>query len=319
MMGVYNDYSDHLKSVYGEKVYKIPVSIPVTCPNRDGLLSNLGCTFCGDLGAGYQHVPDSISIEEQIENHKVHIIQKYNAHKFIAYFPNYSTTYLPLIDLKKYLEEACVKDVVRLALGTRPDCLNENYVRSLRELSQAKGIEISVELGLQIANYHVLHKINRQHTLAEYLMAMQLLNKYGLISCTHVILNLPNTDLIDTIETAKIISVMGSKEAKLHALYIVKGTSMAADYLSGKLVPGSEEEYIERAATFLEYLDPDIAIQRLIGRAPKSHTEFSNWSGKWWEIRELIKERLKQRESYQGHKCDYMRGKALEKFNAGFK
>lgn len=32
----YKAYSDYLKQRYGEKVYKLPISLPVTCPNRDG-------------------------------------------------------------------------------------------------------------------------------------------------------------------------------------------------------------------------------------------------------------------------------------------
>lgn len=41
----YRNYSDYLKERYGEKVYKIPVSLPVTCPNRDGCLSSGGLYF----------------------------------------------------------------------------------------------------------------------------------------------------------------------------------------------------------------------------------------------------------------------------------
>lgn len=34
------------------------------------------------------------------------------------------------------------------------------------------GVEITIELGLQTANYHTLLKINRGHTLAEYIDAV---------------------------------------------------------------------------------------------------------------------------------------------------
>ena len=48
---VYNTFSDYLKTRYGEKVYKLPVGLPVTCPNRDGTCGSGGCTFCGAIGA----------------------------------------------------------------------------------------------------------------------------------------------------------------------------------------------------------------------------------------------------------------------------
>ena len=37
----YKAYSTHLKELYGEKVYKLPVNLPVTCPNR---MDGDGCT-----------------------------------------------------------------------------------------------------------------------------------------------------------------------------------------------------------------------------------------------------------------------------------
>ena len=115
MTNRYNNYSDFLKNKYGVKVYKLPISIPVTCPNRDGTCGFDGCSFCGDIGAGYQHVPDTVGVKEQIAMHKGHIIDKYKAKKFIAYLQNYSNTYLPLATLEKYLLEACDEDVVRYA------------------------------------------------------------------------------------------------------------------------------------------------------------------------------------------------------------
>ena len=47
---VFYPYSSWLKQRYGEKVYKLPVNLPVSCPNRcDG---HGGCTFCSNLGGG---------------------------------------------------------------------------------------------------------------------------------------------------------------------------------------------------------------------------------------------------------------------------
>ena len=39
-MALYRTYSDYLKEKYNEKVYKIPIALPVTCPNRDGTLDS---------------------------------------------------------------------------------------------------------------------------------------------------------------------------------------------------------------------------------------------------------------------------------------
>ena len=47
-----------MREKYGEKVYKLPVNIPVSCPNRDGAIGTGGCSFCGEAGAGFENLPD---------------------------------------------------------------------------------------------------------------------------------------------------------------------------------------------------------------------------------------------------------------------
>jgi radical SAM superfamily enzyme len=42
-----NTIGRYWKKKYGEKVYKIPISISgFTCPNIDGTVAKGGCTFC---------------------------------------------------------------------------------------------------------------------------------------------------------------------------------------------------------------------------------------------------------------------------------
>ena len=65
---------------------------------------------------------------------------------------------------------------------------------------------------------------------------------------------------------------------------------------------------------FLEVLSPDIAVQRLIGRAPEANTLFTNWSMGWWKIRETIETRLTELDTWQGKRCDYLNGPAVKKF-----
>lgn len=93
---LYNVYSDYLKKKYGTKVYKLPVGLAVTCPNRDGQCGAGGCTFCGEIGAGYENLPAEMTVAEQIKVNMAHIAPKYKAEKFIAYFQNFSNTYLEI-------------------------------------------------------------------------------------------------------------------------------------------------------------------------------------------------------------------------------
>ncbi len=310
----YNIYSNYLRKRYGQKVYKLPISIPVTCPNRDGTCGYDGCVFCGEIGAGYENLPASITVEQQIAANKEHIGPKYKAEKFIPYFQNFSNTYLPVEKLQEYVRQACQKDVVAIALATRPDCIHERYLEMLLEIKEQYKVDISIELGLQTVNYHSLKKINRGHTLAEYIDAVNRIKKYGLEICTHLILNLPWDDMTDVIENAKILSALNIEQVKLHALYIVKDTLMARWYENEEFTLISKEEYIERVVTFLQYLHPDIVVQRLIGRAPESNTLFTNWQTGWWKIRDGIEKSMEERDVWQGKLCNFLHGSAVQKY-----
>ena len=311
---LYNVYSDYLKKKYGTKVYKLPVGLPVTCPNRDGQCGAGGCTFCGEIGAGYENLPAEMTVAEQIKVNMAHIAPKYKAEKFIDYFQNFSNTYLEIDKLKSYLEEACQKDVVAIALATRPDCVNEEYLKMLQKFKKEKNIDIIIELGLQTVNYHSLRKVNRGHSLAEFIDAVLRIKQYQLEVCVHLILNFPWDDLNDVIENAKILSSLKVDQVKLHALYIVKNTKMAEQYINGELTLIDKDEYKERVISFLEYLAKDIVVQRLIGRAPESNTLFSNWKTGWWKIRDDITKTMQERGCYQGRLCDYLNGKAVQRF-----
>ena len=62
----YKIYSEYLKSKYGEKVYKLPVNLPVTCPNKINGMG--GCTFCSEEGTGFEAMPSQKSVTEQLRS-----------------------------------------------------------------------------------------------------------------------------------------------------------------------------------------------------------------------------------------------------------
>jgi len=300
MIKLYNEYSTYLKEKYGEKVYKLPVNIPCTCPNRDGTIGYGGCTFCAEIGTGFEMLDNTISVKEQINRNMEYISKKYKANKFIAYFQNYTNTYLKLEEFKKYIHEAVMENVVEISVSTRPDCISDEYLEFLFYVQKKHGINISIELGLQTANYHTLIEINRGHTLAEFIDAVLRIKKYNFVICTHVILNLPGDDLSDTVETAKILSVLEIDQVKIHSLYIMENTVMGRMYKNNEIKVISKEEYIERVIVFLEHLNKDIVVQRLVGRAPKENSLFVNWNTSWWKIKDEILEKMTKEERFQG-------------------
>lgn len=312
---IYKVYSEYLVEKYGEKVYKVPINTYSTCPNRDGVVASGGCIFCGDDGGSFESRPKHYTIEEQIEANLEKISKKYKAKKFIMFFQYFSNTYLDFEKFQENIEKIIRNEVVEISISTRPDCINSIYLDYLKEIKEKYNIEVTIELGLQTANYHTLKKINRGHSLAEFIDSMNRINRYGLNSCCHIILDLPWDNMEDIIETSKIVSSLKVKEIKFHSLYVVKNTELEKMYQEDKVKLLNKEEYIERIAIFLEYLDPSIAVQRLIGRAPKEDTIVANWNTSWWKIKDEILEYMIDNNIYQGKKYDYLNGKALKKRN----
>lgn len=312
---VYKTYSRYLKDKFGEKVYKIPINLPVTCPNRDGNISKGGCTFCGEEGGSFGSLCNTLNVREQMDKNIDYIGRRYKAKKFIAYFQNFTNTYLELNKFKSYIRESIRENIVGISISTRPDCINDEYLEFLEEIQREHDLLITIELGLQTVNYHSLKKINRGHGLAEFIDASLRVKRYGFRVCAHLILNLPWDNRLDTKENAKTLSALGVDEIKLHALYIVKGTRLGDQYEKNEFDMITKEEYMSRVILFLEHLDPSVVVQRIIGRAPREHVLFVNWDTSWWKIRDDIVSKMVEKGSYQGKEFNYLNGKALRNMN----
>jgi hypothetical protein len=299
----YRKLSDYLKERYGERVQRIVIHGGFSCPNRDGTKSRGGCIYCDATGSGFTTLM-RLPIREQVMEMKKKY-EKRGIKKFIAYFQSFSNTYAPVEVLRERYEEALVDDsIIQLSVSTRPDLVSERVLDLFEEFK--KRVDVSVELGLQTANYRTLKKINRDHTLAEFVDAAVRVKRRGIELVVHVILNLPWDDMEDVVETAKILSALDVDGVKLHSLYVVERTKLAEMYKKGEIKICSLEEYIDRAITFLEYLSPNVVIHRLVADPPRKGTIFGNWGKSKIEIINMIEEELERRDTYQGKKFDYL-------------
>ena len=300
----YRKYSDFLREKFGEKVYKLPVKLDLTCPNRDGTCGVGGCIFCGEEGGSFEN--NFGTVREQILKNKDHIKNKYKANKYIAYFQNFTNTYMPFEDFKRVIEESLIEDVVGVSISTRPDYLPKKHLDFLEELN--KNYFVTVEIGLQTPNYHSLKKLNRGHGLSEFIDAALKLKKRNLNVCTHIIIGLPWDDDLDIVECAKILNVLNIDEVKIHALYILKDTALGKMYERGEIDPISLDDYKKKVILFLRNLKDDIIVERIIGRAPYEKSLFCNWNTSWWKIRDEIIEVMHENGYTQG---DLVKGEIL--------
>ncbi|MSS76856.1 TIGR01212 family radical SAM protein [Anaerococcus sp. AGMB00486] len=284
----YYPISEYYKNKYGQKVYKLPIKLSLTCPNRDGEAGFGGCIFCSESGGSFENLPSFFTVEKQLEINKNYIGSKYKVKKFIAYFQNFSNTYM---DYEKFKEVICACNknyIIAISISTRSDCITEKKLEFLEDFSKNTGIDIIIELGLQTANYKSLKILNRCEDLADFIKACNIIKKYNFNICTHVILSLPWDEKIDIIETARILNVLAVDEVKIHSLYIVKNTKLANMYKNNEFRMPRKEDYKNNVIIFLRYLNKNIAIQRLVGRAPSEDTIFCNWNSSWWVIRDEI-------------------------------
>lgn len=296
---LYYAYSEYLKDTYGEKVYKLPINLPITCPNRQNQKG--GCSFCAEVGTGFEARSNVLTVTQQLTQNCVHIEKKYHAHKFIAYFQNYTNTWMSIEDFRTYIHEAAIfPELVEISISTRPDCIKKEYLDILKDIKEVYGLNITIELGLQTVNYHTLSKINRGHGLAAFIAAVGLISNYDFRICTHIILNLPYDTMMDVKETVDIVSALPINIVKLHSLYIPRNTKLSYDYEHGTISICSSEEYLERLVYFIEHLRPDIAVERLFSRIPKEDSIFSNWGKSWWALMDEWQKTMRQRNSYQG-------------------
>ncbi len=310
MEGLYFRYSDLQKQLHGKKVYKLPVNYAVTCPNRDGKKGTGGCIFCSEKGSSHEAHDNYIDIAEQINKNKSYIGPRYGAELFDVYFQSYTNTYMPLELFKGMIHKATEDqaDVVGLSISTRPDCISTEYLDALKELREEKNISVTIELGLQSVNERTLEKLNRGHTLADYVQSVLMIRSYGFNVCTHLISTLPWDTAEDLIDAAKLLNVLCGygDSVKIHTLYIEEGTVIAKMYKEGEFEMPSMEEYILRTSGFLAHLRNDIAVSRLTGRISSENCVFSNWGRSHWVVEDALREYMKQNGLYQG--CSYKNG-----------
>ncbi|MBO5699310.1 MAG: TIGR01212 family radical SAM protein [Bacteroidaceae bacterium] len=298
---LYTDFSHFLKKFFDFKVQKISVNAGFTCPNRDGTVGWGGCTYCNNQTFNPDYCETHKTITQQIEEGKQFFARKYPDMKFLAYFQAYTNTYDQLDVLKaKYEEALAVDGVVGLVVGTRPDCVSDELLRYLKDLSAR--CFVLVEYGVESVSNETLLRINRGHTFEQAVDTIHRTAKIGLPVGAHFILGLPGESWDDIVRSASVISQLPLDTIKLHQLQIVRGTRMAREYQENPkdFTLFSADEYASLVVDFLEHLTTRIAVERFTSQSPAELLMAPNWGLKNYQFVELVKKKLRLRSSYQG-------------------
>ncbi|SFM08459.1 TIGR01212 family radical SAM protein [Salibacterium qingdaonense] len=295
----YHTWNHHLRSHFGEKIFKIPLDGGFTCPNRDGKAASGGCTFCSARGSGDFAGDRRDDLVKQFHEIKDRMHQKWKNGKYIGYFQAFSNTYAPVEELREMFEVILEQDgVVGLAIATRPDCLPDDVVEYLAELNERT--HLWVELGLQTVHESTADLINRAHDFECYKEGVNKLRAHGIRVCSHIIDGLPQESYEMMKETAAEVAKLDVQGIKIHLLHLLKHTPMVHQYEQGLLEFMDMEEYVNLVVDQIELLPPEMVIHRLTGDGPADLLIGPMWSLNKWEVLNAIDAELERRNSWQG-------------------
>ena len=295
----YNLFSRYLRERFGERVGKVTLDAGFSCPHRDRKAREGGCIYCENRGFSRNTTESLAPLDEQIRSGVVRLARRYKAKRFIAYFQAFTNTFGEVDALKdRYDVVRSFPEIVGLSIGTRPDCISEEKL----DLIEGYGDDymVWIEYGLQSANDDTLRRINRGHTVRDFVEAVEKTARRRIRTCAHVILGLPGEGRDEMMDTAACVASLPIEGIKLHHLHVVKGTRLEEMVRRGDYSPLFLDEYVGLACDFLERIPAGITVQRLCGEAPKELLVAPEWTKEKQTVISRIRAELGRRGSYQG-------------------
>jgi len=305
--------NEYCRRQFGEKLYKLSLNGGMTCPNRDGTLDTRGCIFCSAGGSGDFAPPAQLPVEQQIEEAKRRVENKFHGSRYIAYFQSYTNTYAPADRLRELFMPVITRgDIAVLSIATRPDCLDldaltvrsdddadrnacgkSEILKLLGDLNEIK--PVWVELGLQTSNERTAEYIRRGYKNEVYKEAVRVLNDLGIHVITHIILGLPGESENDMLASVRFAADCGTGGIKLQLLHVLAGTDLALDYENGMFRTLELEEYLDILSKCIELLPENTVVHRLTGDGPKKLLIAPAWSADKKRVLNAIRARLNLR------------------------
>lgn len=294
----YHTLNYFYRNRFGCKISKISLNGGFTCPNIDGTVSTGGCTYCSSGSGGFAGNPCD-PLDVQFSSIKEKMSKKWSDSKYIAYFQAFTNTYAPLDILQKQYEKALTFDnVVGISIATRADCLPDDVVDYLAQLS--KKTYLTVELGLQTIHDKTALLINRGHNYATFLDGYNKLTKKGINVCVHIINGLPLETKQDMIDTATAVGSLNPHIIKIHLLHIMKNTVLCQQYNDGLFNALTLPEYVDIVCEQLRVIPSKVALGRVTGDGDKDLLVAPLWSLKKFVVMNEIDKKMELLNYFQG-------------------
>ncbi len=297
--------SDYLKSVYGQKVYRLSLTSGCSCPNRDGTIGYGGCSFCSEGGSG-DFAAQHASLDEQISWAKAKVERKLSKtvsadrQKYIAYYQSFTNTYArnasELERLERlYMDTLARDEIVILSLATRPDCLGDQVMDMLERLQYAYPKKaVWIELGLQTARNDIAEAFHRGYYLDVFEDACMRLKQRGFAVIVHVILGLPGETGKDMRATVRYLAQLPCPPdgIKLQLLHVLKGTQLAEAFRQHPFPIMTMEEYTDTVVDCLKMLPDGCVVHRMTGDGPKNLLIAPQWSSDKKRVLNMLRRKI---------------------------
>lgn len=289
------------KHKFNSKVFKVSLNAGFSCPNIDGTVGIGGCIYCSSSGSGEFAGNKKDDLVKQFNEIKEMISKKWPNSKYIGYFQARTNTYAPVCILKEKYEEILKLDnVIGLSIATRPDSISDECLDYLEDLN--KRTYLTIELGLQTIHEVTSKFINRCHTLNCFEDCVKKLRKRNINVVVHIINGLPFETKEMMIETVRYLNNLDIQGIKIHMLSILKDTKINMIYKEKPFHILTKEEYIDIVCNQLQYLRPEIVINRITGDPKKEDLIEPDWLLKKFCVLNDIDKEMVKRNIYQGDK-----------------
>ena len=292
----YHTFNYFLKNKFKSKVFKIPLDAHATCPNK----KIGGCIYCKDNSKS-NITNEKLSLMNQYLNEVEILNKKWPNAKHIVYFQTGTNTIIPIKEFQNNVEQFLdIPNVVGIAIATRSDCINNEYLNYFQELN--KKTFLTIELGLQSSNNETLKLINRGHDLNNFLNMIKKLQELKIFTVAHIINGLPFETKEDMLNTVRVLNAANIDAIKIHMLHVLKDTPLEKLYNKEHFHILSKNEYIDIVISQLELLKPEIVIERITGDPIIEDLIAPTWLTKKFILLNDIDKEMVKRNTYQGKK-----------------
>ncbi|HPM08685.1 MAG TPA: tRNA uridine(34) 5-carboxymethylaminomethyl modification radical SAM/GNAT enzyme Elp3, partial [Candidatus Pacearchaeota archaeon] len=201
--------------------------------------------------------------------------------------------------------------IVGLSVETRPDFINENEIKFLRELGITK-----IELGIQSVYDDILEFSKRKSTRQDIINATKLLKDAGFKVSYQVMPNLPLSNLKRDFEM--FVEIFENQDfkpdyLKIYPLVLLKEAELYKIQDKIKFKEYTAQELIDLIIEIKKIVPPYVRIERIIRDIPAEYAQ--NLAGQTTNMRQLVANLMEK----QGLKCKCIRCREIKSLNQNSK